>query len=56
MHRHVKARFFLALALGGRGKSGRALFESALGIASPEPAKARKTRGKTNDGAASLER
>ena len=56
MHRHVKARFFLALALGGRGKSGRALFEGALDIASPEPAKARKTRGKTNDGAASVER
>ena len=44
MHRHVKARFFLALALGGRGKSGRALFERALGIASPEPAKARKSK------------
>ena len=44
MHRHVKARFFLALALVGRGKSGRQLFERALGIASPEPAKARKTK------------
>ncbi len=39
MRRHVKARFFLALALGGRGKSGRALFERDLGIASPEPGK-----------------
>ena len=56
MHRHVKARFFLALALGGRGKSGRALFEGALGIASPEPAKVRKTRGNSNDRAASVER
>lgn len=44
MHRHVKARFFLALALGGRGKSGRALFERDLGIASPEPATTRKSR------------
>ena len=42
MHRHVKARFCLALALGGRGKSGRALFERALGIALPEPEKARR--------------
>ena len=42
MHRHVKARFFLALALGGRGKPGRALFERDLGIASPEPTRASK--------------
>jgi CRISPR system Cascade subunit CasA len=42
MRRHVKARFSLALALGGRGKSGRALFEGALGLASPESARARK--------------
>ena len=45
MHRHVKARFFLTLALAGRGKFGRALFERDLGIASPEPARASK-RGK----------
>ena len=46
MHRHVKARFFLALALGGRGKSGRTLFERDLGIASPEPARASKRGNK----------
>ncbi len=46
MHRHVKARFCLALALGGRGKSGRALFERDLGIASPEPARASKKGNK----------
>ena len=45
MHRHVKARFFLALALSGRGKSGRALFERDLGIVSPEPAKASRSKG-----------
>lgn len=44
MHRHVKARFFLALALSGRGKSGRALFERDLGIVSPEPAKASRSK------------
>ena len=46
MHRHVKARFFLALALAGRGKFGRALFERDLGTASPEPARASKRRNK----------
>ena len=46
MHRHVKARFFLALALAGRGKFGRALFERDLGIASPEPARASKRGNK----------
>ena len=44
MHRHVKARFFLVLALSGRGKSGRTLFERDLGIASPEPARAGKIK------------
>ena len=44
MHRHVKARFFLALALGGRGKSGRLLFERDLAIASPEPARTLKSK------------
>ena len=44
MHRHVKARFFLMLALGGRGKYGRSLFERDLGIASPETARVRKGR------------
>ena len=47
MHRHVKARWFLALALGGQGKGGRALFERDLGIAAPETARARKGKGKT---------
>ena len=44
MERHVKARFFLVLALGGRGKQGRLLFERDLGIAPPETARARKGR------------
>ena len=44
MHRHVKARFFLTLALGGRGKDGRSLFERDLDIASPETARVRKGR------------
>ena len=44
MERHVKARFFLTLALGGRGKQGRSLFERDLDIASPETARARKGR------------
>ena len=35
MHRHVKARFNLAVALRGRGKVGRTLFERDLGIVSP---------------------
>lgn len=42
MRRHVKARFFLGLALGGRGKEGRLLFERDLEIASPERAHKRK--------------
>ena len=37
MKRHVQARFYLDLALGGRGKAGRALF-GELGIPAPEPA------------------
>ena len=44
MERHVRARFFLALALGGRGKQGRSLFDQDLGIASPETARVRKGR------------
>ena len=44
MERHVKARFFLVLALGGRGKQGRSLFERDLDIALPETARARKGR------------
>lgn len=42
MLRHVKARFFLDLALSGRGKAGRSLFERDLGIAAPEAARRRK--------------
>lgn len=37
MERHVRARFYLHLALGGRGKTGRTLF-GELGIPAPEPA------------------
>ena len=35
MKRYVKARYFLVLALGGYGKSGKLLFERDLGIALP---------------------
>ena len=45
MHRYVKARFFLSLALHGYGKAGRALFER-LKIALPEGARARKRKEK----------
>ena len=41
MHRHVKARFCLTLALRGHGKAGRSLFEGDLGIPSPKPGRAR---------------
>ena len=41
MHRHVKARFLLSLALAGRGKVGNRLFERDLKIASPETARKR---------------
>ena len=44
MHRHVKARFLLALALGGRGKAGKSLFDGDLGIASPETTRSRRGR------------
>ncbi len=36
MERHVRARFHLCLALGGRGKAGKALF-GELGIPTPQP-------------------
>ena len=39
MHRYVKARFYLTLALRGRGKAGKALFEEDLGIPAPESAR-----------------
>ena len=35
MHRHVKARFYLTLALRGHGKAGKSLFDGDLGIPSP---------------------
>ncbi len=41
MHRYVRARFYLALALRGRGKNGKALFERDLGIPSPESSRPR---------------
>lgn len=41
MHRYVKARFYLALALCGRGKKGKSLFERDLGIPSPEGSRPR---------------
>ena len=41
MHRHVKARFLLTLALGGGGKTGKSLFDGDLGIASPETTQSR---------------
>lgn len=37
MERDVRARFYLKLALGGRGKDGRALF-GEMGIPAPDPA------------------
>lgn len=36
MQRHVKARFYLALALRGYGKQGKSLFQGDLGIPSPK--------------------
>ena len=42
MQRCVKARYFLKLALGGRGKVGRALFEDDLKIPSPNTTRARR--------------
>ena len=41
MHRHVKARFFLAGALAGRGSTGRSLFDGDLGIPSPHTVQTR---------------
>ena len=44
MERHVEARFCLERALRGHGKQGCSLFDRDLGIASPETARARKSR------------
>ena len=41
MHRHVKARFFLALALAGHGSIGVSLFDSDLEIPSPHTVRTR---------------
>ena len=41
MQRYVKARFYLALALRGRGKKGKSLFEGDLGIPLPETPRSR---------------
>ena len=43
MHRYVKARFFLKLALGGYGKAGRSLFKE-LDIVSPDTAQSRRKK------------
>ena len=42
MQRHVKARYFLTLALGGRGRAGRSLFDGDLEVPSPDTIQARK--------------
>lgn len=42
MQRHVKARFFLLLTLGGHGKTGRSLYGRDLEIPSPKADVARK--------------
>ena len=41
MHRHVKARFYLTLALRGHGKAGKSLFDGDLDIPSPGTRRAR---------------
>ena len=41
MHRHVKARFYLTIALRGHGKAGKSLFDNDLGIPSPETTRSR---------------
>ena len=42
MHRHVKAHFHLTLALGGRGKVGKSLFDGDLEIPSPATVRSRR--------------
>ena len=41
MHRHVKARFFLARALAGHGSTGVSLYDGDLEIPSPQTVRAR---------------
>ena len=43
MHRHVKARCYLTLALRGHGKAGRSLFDGDLDIPSPKTKRARSS-------------
>ena len=42
MHRHVKARFFLTLALTGHGSTGVSLFDGDLEIPSPQTVRTRR--------------
>ena len=42
MQRHVKARYFLTLALGGRGRAGRSLFDGDLAVPSPDTVQTRQ--------------
>ena len=44
MQREVKARFFFMLALSGRGRDGRLLFERDLGIVPPETSQQRENK------------
>ncbi len=44
MHRYVRARFYLALALRGRGRVGKSLFDGDLDIPSPETARVRRRK------------
>ena len=45
MRRHVRARFFLALALAGHGSTGVSLFDSDLEIPSPHTVRTRSREG-----------
>ena len=47
MRRHVSARHYLALALGGRGKAGKSLFEKDLGIPLPTHSRSRTKTKRT---------
>ena len=48
MHRHVKARFQLAMTLQGSGKSGKALFDQDLGIPSRETIRRRTNKSEAS--------
>lgn len=47
MHRHVKAHFFLTLALAGHGKTGESLFDRDLEIPSPRTERTRSRKRET---------